>query len=362
MSRPRPAPADDPELTRRAACLHAEAVIIDGQGTAALLPTALLPPPPREGQPYLDRALESGLTAMNVTLGILGVGMGVDNFRAVLTTMHGYFCYFELEPARLLHVLTTEDILRAKRERKLGIIFGCQGLATKIEDDPNLLRILHRLGLRIAQLTYNERNALGCGCLETVDTGLTQLGRVCVREMNHLGLLIDLAHAGHRTSLDVLDLSADPVIVSHSNARALCDNPRNLTDEQIRALAAKDGVVGITAYSPFCQTKPGVRPTVEDVVDHITYVADLVGADHVGIGSDFFEGESEVRFERFFRIRYPEVIAQYTLETVYVEGFDQVACFPRVTEALVRRGCTDEEIRKILGENFLRVFRQVWRL
>lgn len=361
MSRPSPSPADDRDLSQRAARLHTEAVIIDGQGTAALLPTALIPPPPREGQPYLDRALGSGLTAMNVTLGVLGVGMGVDNFRAMLTTMHGYFCYFELEPGRLFHVLTAEDILRAKRERKLGIIFGCQGLATKIEDDPNLLRILHRLGLRIAQLTYNERSALGCGCLETVDTGLTQLGRVCVREMNHLALLIDLAHAGARTSLDVLDLSADPVIVSHANARALCDNPRNLTDEQFRALAARGGVVGITAYAPFCETAPGVRPTLEAVLDHIAYVADLVGVEHVGIGSDFFEGESEVRFERFFRVRYPEVIRDYTLQTVYAEGFDGVAGFPRLTEGLIRRGFTDRDAKKILGENFLRVFRTVWK-
>lgn len=361
MSRPGTPATQDAGARERAARLHAEAVIIDGQGTAVLLPTALVPPPPRQGKPFLDRALEGGLTAMNVTLGILGVGMGLDNFRSMVTTMHGYFCYFELERGRLLHVLTVDDILRAKGEKKLGVIFGCQGLASKIEDDPNLLRILHKLGLRIAQLTYNERSSLGSGCLETPDTGLSQLGRVCVREMNHLGLLIDLAHAGQRTGLDVLALSADPVIVSHANARARCDNPRNLADEQIRALAARDGVVGITAYSPFCQTKPGVRPTVEDVVDHIAYVADLVGVDHVGIGSDFFEGESEVRFERFFRIRYPEVIAQYTLETVYAEGFDGVACFPRLTEALVRRGFTDAEIRKILGENLLRVFRQVWK-
>ena len=349
------------DVSDRAVRLHREAVVIDGQGTAVLLPTALVPPPPVNGRSFLERALGSGLTAMNVTMGIGGVGMGLDNFRAMVTTIHGYLCYFELKAERLLHVLTADDVLRAKREGKLGVIFGCQGLASKIEDDPNLLRILHKLGLRIGQLTYNERSSLGCGCLEMPDTGLTQLGRVAIREMNHLGLLVDLAHAGERTSLDVLDLSADPVIVSHANVRALCDNPRNLTDELIRILAARDGVVGITAYSPFCETRPGIRPTLNEVVDHIAYVADLVGVQHVGIGSDFFEGESEVRFERFFRVRYPEVIRQYTLATVYAEGFDGVACFPRLTEALVKRGFTDQEVRKILGENFLRVFRKVWR-
>lgn len=344
-----------------AARLHGESVVIDAQGTAILLPTALVPPPPRNGSPFLDRALRSGLTAMNVTMGISGVGMGLDNFRSMVTTIHGYLCYFELESERLVHVLGAEDILRAKREKKLGIIFGSQGLASKIEDDPNLLRILHKLGLRIAQLTYNERSSLGCGCLERPDTGLTQLGRVSVREMNHLGLLIDLAHAGERTSLDVLELSADPVIISHANVRALCDSPRNLSDELIRALARRGGTLGITAYSPFCETKPGRRPTLDDVVDHVAYVADLVGVQHVGIGSDFFEGESEVRFERFFRVRYPDVVRQYTLETVYAEGFDGVACYPRLTEGLLKRGFAAVDVRKILGENFLRVFRAVWR-
>jgi membrane dipeptidase len=341
--------------------IHREALLVDAQGTAALLPTALVPPPPVDGVPFLDRALLSGLTAMNVTLGISGVGMGVDNFRAMLTTIHGYLCYFELDPSRLLHVLTPDDIVRAKRESKLGIIFGCQGLAAKIEDDPNLLRILHRLGLRIAQLTYNERSSLGSGCLETVDGGLTQLGRVCVREMNHLGLLIDLAHAGERTARDTIDLSSKPAIVSHANVRALCDNPRNLGDDVIRALASRGGVVGLTAYAPFCEKTPGVRPTLTDLVDHIAYVADLVGSAHVAIGSDFFEGESLVRFERFFRVRYPEVIRHYTLSNVYVEGFGGVACFPELTGELVRRGFSRDDVFRILGQNLLRVFRQAWQ-
>jgi membrane dipeptidase len=266
-----------------------------------------------------------------------------------------------LERDRLVHVLTVDDILRAKREGKVGIIFGCQGLASKIEDDANLLRILHRLGLRIGQLTWNERNSIGCGCLEVPDSGLSQFGRVVVREMNHLGIVIDLAHAGGRTIQDTVELSEKPVIVSHANVRRLTDNPRNLSDDVLKSLAGRHGVVGITAYSPFCEAKAGVRPTLTEVVDHIAYVADLVGVDHVGIGSDFFEGESPVRFEHLFRVRHPDVIRHYTLDTVYAEGFDRVSCFPRLTEALVDRGLADADILKILGGNFLRVFRDVWK-
>ena len=335
--------------------------MIDGQGTAVLLPIALVPPPPVDGVPFLDRLLDSGVTAMNVTLGISGIGVGIDNFRSMVTTVHGYLCYFELEQARLIHVLTVKDIRRAKGEGKVGIIFGCQGLASKIEDDANLLRILHRLGLRIGQLTYNERNSIGCGCLEVPDSGLSQFGRVCVREMNHLGIVIDLAHAGIRTARETIECSAQPVVVSHANVRKLTDNPRNVPDDVLKSLADRGGVIGITAYAPFCEARPGVRPSVKEVVDHIAYVADLVGVDYVGIGSDFFEGESQVRFERFFRIRYPDVIRHYTLETVYAEGFDGVACFPRLTDALVDRRFGDADVLKILGGNFLRVFDAAWK-
>lgn len=352
---------EPPMNSNRAASLHRKAILIDGEGSCVLLPIALVPPPPVDGVPFLDRLIDSGLTAMNVTMGISGIGTGVDNFRSMVTTVHGYFCYFELEANRLIHVLTADDILRAKREGKVGIIFGCQGLASKIEDDVNLLRILHRLGLRIGQLTYNERNSIGCGCLEMPDSGLTQFGRLCIREMNHLGLLVDLSHAGPRTALDVIDLSEHPVVISHANVRKLTDSPRNVPDEVLKALAGKGGVVGITAYSPFCQLKPGVRPSIKEVIDHIAYVADLVGVDHVGIGTDFFEGESRVRIDGLFRVRYPDVLRHYTLDTVYAEGFDGVACFPRLTEALVERGFSDDATLKILGGNFLRVFRQVWK-
>ena len=340
--------------------IHRHAIVIDAMGSGVLLPTALIPPPPRNGAPLIDRALAAGLTAMNVTMGISGIGMGIDTFRSMIGTIHGYLSYFELEN-RLVHVLTVADIHRAKRDGKLGIIFGCQGIAGKIEDDPGLLLILQRLGQRIVQLTYNERSSVGCGCLEVMDSGITQFGRTCIREMNHLGLAIDLAHAGSRTALDAISFSSAPIIVSHANVRKLCDSPRNLEDDVIKAVGESGGVIGITAYAPFCETRPGIRPTIESYTDHIAYVADLVGIDHVGVGSDFFDGESLVRFERFFRLRYPEIVRNYTIDTVYVDGLGTVDDFPRITEALTKRGFDQDDIRKVLGANFLRVFEQVWK-
>jgi len=337
-----------------------DSILIDAMGSGILLPTALIPPPQRNGAPLVDRAIAAGLTAMNVTMGISGIGMGIDNFRSMIGTIHGYLSYFELDD-RLVHVLSVADIRRAKHEGKLGIIFGCQGIASKIEDDPGLLMILQRLGQRIVQLTYNERSAVGCGCLEVVDSGLTQFGRICIREMNHLGLIVDLAHAGERTTLDAISFSAAPIIISHANVRKLCNSPRNLSDETIKAVARSGGVIGITAYAPFCETSPGVRPSIDTYVDHIAHIADLVGIDHVGIGSDFFDGESLIRFERFFRLRYPEIVRDYTIDTVYVDGLGTVDDFPRIAEALEQRSFGKSEIRKILGGNFLRVFEQVWK-
>ena len=343
----------------QAETIHNDAILLDGQGVAVLLPVVQLPPEPIEGVDYIERALRGGVTAQNVTLGIGGIGMGTDDFRALTSTMHGHYCYFEIEP-RLIHVLEGEDVRRAKRERKLGVIFGVQGIAPKIEDDPGLIRIVHKLGLRIAQLTYNERCALGCGCLELPDTGLSQLGRICIREMNYVGICVDLAHAGDRTMLDAIECSRMPIIVSHGNARALCDTPRNYGDDALRQLGECGGVIGITAYGPLCETKPGVRPTLDDMIDHIAYVADLIGVDHVGIGSDFFESESPVRFHAFFEVRYPEVFSAYDLSNVYFDDFKRVEHFPLLTSALLARGFSADDTRKILGGNFLRVFDRVW--
>jgi membrane dipeptidase len=335
-------------------------LVIDAMGSAALLPTTLLPPPRRNGKDWLARAIDSGITAMNVTMGITGVAMGTDDFRSLLHTMHGYFCYFGLEPDRLLHVRTIEDLHRARRERRLGIIFECQGLSSKIEGDPSLILIMAELGQRIVQLTYNERSDIGCGCIEANDTGLTEFGRICIREIDECNMVLDLAHAGHQTALQAIEFSSRPPIVSHANVRALCDHPRNVRDDVLRALAARGGVIGVTAYAPFCEPRPGTRPTVDDVVSHIAYIAELIGVDHVGIGSDFFEGESPIRFERFFRRRYPAIVGHYTLDTVYAKGFEVLEDFVGLPAVLRRRGFSDPEIRKILGGNFLRVFGQVW--
>lgn len=333
--------------------------IIDGMGSAALLPAAQVPPPAYNGVPWLDRALAAGLTAMNVTMGIRGVAQGADDFRAYLHSVHGYLSYFEMEP-RLLHVQRASDIVRAKAEGRLGIIFGCQGLASKLDGDPSLILIMAKLGQRIMQLAYNERDALGCGCLESEDTGLTEFGRVCIREIDDAQMVVDLAHAGVRTAREAIEFTRRIPVITHANVRALRQHPRNAPDDVLAALAARGGVIGITAYAPFNEKTPGQRPTLDDMVDHIAYVADRYGIDHVGLGSDFFEGEFWVRFERFFRRRYPAIVGNYTIDTVYVDGFCRADDYPALSAVLRRRGFAESDIAKVLGGNFLRVFTEVW--
>jgi membrane dipeptidase len=157
--------------------------------------------------------------------------------------------------------------------------------------------------------------------------------------------------------MEDMEYSSDPVVFSHSNARALCDNPRNIRDDQIETLAKKDGVIGINAFPAFVSKKP--EPTVQDFLGHIDYIADLVGTDHVGIGSDFLEGATLEEYKYLIKSYKPEAVPKWPW--VFPEGIRSVSDFPNITKGLVDKGYSEEEIKGILGGNFLRVFKQVWK-
>jgi membrane dipeptidase len=303
------------------------------------------------GMPYLD-ILAGGINAVVVTLASRG---GIE---PCLDQIKLYYGLIEMAPDRVMLVEEAQDILRAKQEGKFGMIFGFQN-ASPLGDDSTLLSIFHKLGVRVIQLTYNEANALGYGCMEPNDTGLTGLGIQVVQGMNRLGIVVDLAHTGYRTSRDAIEISEDPVIFSHANPLALKDNPRNKPDELIQLLAEKGGIIGLMPHPYFSKSAPGKRPTMEDFFEQVDYVVQLVGVDHVGIGTDKREGRTDV--DRFVNsiCRYPKALG--TVEGRKMDGFSHIRDWPNITEGLLSRGYSDEDCAKIIGGNCYSLFQRVWK-
>lgn len=295
------------------------------------------------------------LKSVGITCGIVtDAHAPTHNFIETIKRMCVSYGY--IDQNKISMATTVEDIKRAKEEGKVALVRGFQN-ATPIEYDLDLLTVFHRLGVRVIGLMYNERNLLGDGCEEKTDCGLSKFGTQAVEEMNKLGILIDLSHVGYRSSMDAMETSKDPVIFSHSNARALSDHYRNITDEQIKALAEKDGVMGIAVFTPLVGK---INSNIENYLDHIDYVVKLVGVDHVGIGLDFIEGLTREEFEALkSRPELALLLRGLELETVSI--IRSITEFTNITRGLVARGYSDEEIQKILGGNFLRVFEKVWR-
>lgn len=322
--------------------VHEHAVIVDGLAGSV---------------DHYEPILTGGVTAANVTLATSTPKSALAVLKAALR----YHWLAETVPDRLLVVEHAADIGTAKQSGRLGVVLGVQG-CDFLEGDLDLVEVFQRMGLRIAQLTYSERNQLGSGCLEPEDLGITAYGRQVVRECNRVGIVVDLSHVGERTALTAVEVGDQPVILSHANVRALNDNPRCVRDDLIRAVAATGGVMGVSAYATFAETRPEVWPTLDDFVHHVSYTADLVGVDHVGIGTDMFEGRTTASFRFDVQRKYSETLRSYSRrETRMVQGLASLADLPRVTAALLAHGFEENDVTKILGGNFLRVFEKVWR-
>jgi membrane dipeptidase len=252
---------------------------------------------------------------------------------------------------------TAEDLDRAKAKKKIGVIMGLQN-ADEFRDAKDV-KAFHQLGLRCAQLTYNTQNLLGSGSTERVDGGLTDYGVEIVKAMNEVGMLVDVSHSGDRTTLDAIELSAKPIAITHSNCRALNDHPRLKTDEAIRKLAAKGGVMGITGVRMFVK---GSEPTtIEDIVDHIDHVAKLVGIEHVGIGSDSdLMGYDKMPPEQLKQLRAAYKASYAFRERIDTDGFDHPQKVYDLAAALLKRGYGEADIELVLGGNFRRLLASTW--
>jgi membrane dipeptidase len=267
----------------------------------------------------------------------------------------------EAFPEAAMIVRSVDDIHLAKRTGRVGVILSTQGLACIGEDTRNLWA-LHRLGVRIMQITYNERCAIGCGCMEPQDSGLTRVGQKVVEEMTRLGVVVDLSHVGQRTAIDAAHHSNAPVVVSHAGVRALNPHQRNVTDDLIDAVAATGGVIGLCPHSIFVEKERGRRPGIQDYLDHIEHVVRRVGIDHAGVGTDNFQYDTyATQFGRAgFERTFPGFFGGYGPTQKHADGFSTWADWPNLATALLGRGFTTEEATKILGGNFRRVFESVW--
>jgi len=267
-----------------------------------------------------------------------------------------------------LLVESAADLEHAKAEGRVGIIMGLQNLRP-VADELDRLYFLRRLGLRIVQLTYNFRNAFGDGCLEPEEAGLTLLGRDAVKVMNQIGVAIDLSHVGQRTMLGVIELSSQPVLVTHANARALANLERNKTDEIIKAVAQTGGVIGASIYGPMCwDQNPASKPSIDDYVRHLEYIINIAGFEHVAFGTDLATGTDyrQLAFERSHWRRWEGInrfnrVFGEDIPSRYLVDCNKHSQLPKVTEALVRRGWREAHIRAYLGENLRRVLDRIWR-
>ena len=292
-----------------------------------------------------------GITAANCTCSVW------ENFRATMDNIAQWKRWFREHGDLLIQVFGTGDIRLAKEQGKTGIVLGFQNVSA-FEDQLGYVQLCKDLGVGIVQMAYNTQNLVGSGCYESRDGGLSEFGREIVDEMNRAGIMCDLSHVGAVTSEDVIEVSAKPVCYSHCLPTGLKAHPRNKSDAQLRTIADRGGFIGVTMFPPFL--KQGSDATVADYVEAIDYVVDLAGEDCVGIGTDFTQGHGKEFFQWLTHDKgYARRLTEFG-EIVNPEGMRTLGEFPNLTAAMLDAGWTEAKIRKIMGDNWVRVLAEVW--
>ena len=322
--------------------LHDESIIIDGLIIS------------KWSRSVFEAMRDGGLSAANCTCCVW------DDFRGTMQNVAQWKQWFSEHDDILTPVYTTDDIRRAKAEGKVGIILGWQN-TSGIEGEIGFLKLFKDLGVGVMQLTYNTQNLVGSGCWETDDGGLSDFGREVIDEMNRVGILVDLSHVGAKTSEDAILYSKKPVAFTHCVPSSLKEHPRNKSDELLRLIVEKGGFVGFAAYPPFLPK--GADTTVEDCVDALEHVINLVGEDNVGIGTDFTQDQDAAFFDYLSHDKgYARrlVPARPGGVVIMPEGLRQISDFPNLTATMEKRGWPTTRITKVMGENWLRVLKDVW--
>lgn len=296
---------------------------------------------------------EGGVDAVHVTITYH------ESFRETVLNIERWNRWFERYPDLVFQGFTASDVEIARQTGRTAIFFGSQNPSC-IEDDIGLVEVLHRLGMRFMQLTYNNQSLLATGCYEAEDAGLSRMGREVVREMNRVGMVIDMSHSGERSTLDAIAHSTRPIAITHANPASWHPARRNKSDTVLRALAESGGMLGLSLYPH--HLKGGSLCRLEDYCDMAARAIDVMGPGNVGIGSDLCQDQPDSIVE-WMRV------GRWTKTIDYGEGSADAACFPpmpdwfgdnrdfgRIAEGLRQRGLSEAEVSGIMGGNWMRFF------
>jgi membrane dipeptidase len=322
---------------------------------------------PEEQLRLSDRAW-SEMVATGVTLlrdTVMPVGNVADawgNYREDVAAKQNIL---NANPDRLVLVRTAADILKAKRDKRFGVVIGTQDTAM-IGPELERLAQMKKDGVMTVQLTYNNANLAGDGSLEPRNGGLTRLGKATIERIEAEKLLLDLSHGGARTMAEAAAFAKRPLVISHTGARALTDHPRNTADDTIKAVADKGGVVGVY-FMPYLT--PDQHPKGEDLLRHVEHVANVAGEDHVGIGTDngvlpvLLDAETKKKLDQEQQRRFDvgiaapgEAIGVYP----FMADYNSLDRYRRFAADLQKRGWSEARLEKLMGGNFLRVYRDAW--
>jgi membrane dipeptidase len=305
----------------------------------------------------LTAVRNSGITAVNCTI-------SEPTFEGTVKGLASLQALVERHPEAFMIVRQHSDIARAKQQNRIGIMPGFQ-YTQFLEDDPSRIETFRQLGVRIMQLTYNNRSAFGDGCLEPGNAGLSRAGLTAIKKMNEIGVAVDLSHSGYRTTSEGIAASEKPVLISHSGCAAVYAHPRSKPDDILKSLADRGGYFGVYLM-PYLVASPTI-PTREHVMAHLLHAMNVCGADHVGIGSD--GAIEKVVLTEKQKADFDEDIARRKKLGIGAPGEDRYPYVPDlngpdhmevIATELAKRGQPSSIIEKVLGANFQRIIGEIW--
>lgn len=304
-----------------------------------------------------DEFRESEIDVFHIAVGVGGRD-AQSQYDNSLMFVSRYNALVAARPDLFVRIDSAEDLAAVHGSGRIGILIGLQ--TSSHFRTPDDVDAFHAIGQRVSQLTYNSRNMIGNGSTERVDGGISDFGVGIIERMNAVGMAVDVSHSGDRTTLDACEISSRPVLFTHSNSRILSGgHPRTKTDEAILAMAATGGVMGITGVRMFVKDREPT--TIEDYVDHFDHVRDLVGVEHLGVGSDVdLHGYDDMPEDEYAALKAAYKDSYAFRDKIDIEGVDHPKRMFDLTEALLRRGYTDDHIQGVLGGNFARVLGEIW--